>query len=162
MYISYNLNEKPMNKIEIKLTELGVQLPEVPKPVANYVSAKRTGNLIYTAGQIPVLNGVIQKGKPGKAITVDESRNATKLCAIGCLAAIKTICPLDKVTSIVAIHGLVNSTSDNTQQADSMNGASDFIVDVFGELGRHTRTAVGVSVPHNIAASVYMIVEIKD
>lgn len=151
-----------MSKIESKLIELGIELPEVPIPVANYIPAKRTGNLIYIAGQIPVENGVIQKGKLGKDITLEESKNATKLCAIGCLAAITTICPLDKVTSIVAIHGLVNSTSENTEQADAMNGASDFIVEVFGEIGKHTRTAVGVSVPHNIAASVYMIIETDD
>ncbi|MDF9800125.1 enamine deaminase RidA (YjgF/YER057c/UK114 family) [Catalinimonas alkaloidigena] len=151
-----------MSKIESKLIELGIELPEAPKPVANYIPAKRTGNLIYIAGQIPIKNGVIQKGKLGKDITLEESKNATKLCAIGCLAAIKTICPLDKVTSIVAMHGLVNSTSDNTEQADAMNGASDLIVQVFGEIGKHTRTAVGVSVPHNIAASVYMVVEIND
>jgi enamine deaminase RidA (YjgF/YER057c/UK114 family) len=151
-----------MNKIENRLIELGIQLPVVPKPVANYIPAKRTGNLIYTAGQISVENGVIFKGKLGQDITLDESKHATKLCAIGCLAAIKTICPLDKVTSVVAIHGLVNSTPINMQQADAMNGASDFFVDVFGEIGKHTRTAVGVSVPHNIAASVYMSVEIED
>lgn len=151
-----------MSKIESKLIELGIKLPEVPKPVANYIPAKRTNNLIYIAGQIPIKNGIVQKGKLGKDITLNESKNATKLCAIGCLAAIKTICPLDKVTSIVAVHGLVNSTSENTEQADAMNGASDFIVEVFGEIGKHTRTAVGVSVPHNIAASVYMIVEIED
>lgn len=150
-----------MNIIETRLNELGIQLPEVPKPVANYIPAKLTGNLIYVAGQIPVENGIIKKGKLGKDLNLEESKYATKLCAIGCLAAIKTICPLDRVTSIVAMHGLVNSTSENTEQADAMNGASDFVVEVFGEIGKHTRTAVGVSVPHNIAASVYMIVEVE-
>jgi enamine deaminase RidA (YjgF/YER057c/UK114 family) len=151
-----------MSRIETRLLEMGIELPEVPKPVANYIPAKRTGNLIYVAGQIPLENGVVQKGKLGKEITLKESKHATKLCAIGCLAAIKTLCPLDKVTSIVAMHGLVNSTSENTEQADAMNGASDFIVEVFGEKGKHTRTAVGVSVPHNIAASVYMVAEVED
>lgn len=151
-----------MNKIELRLNELGIKLPEVPTPVANYIPAKRTGNLIYVAGQIPVENGVIQKGKLGQDITLEESKNATRLSAIGCLAAIKTICPLDQVTSIVAMHGLVNSTPENMEQADAMNGASDFIVEVFGEIGKHTRTAVGASVPHNISCSVYMVVEIKD
>jgi len=151
-----------MHKIESKLIELGEELPKVPKPVANYIPAKQTGNLIYIAGQIPVENGIIIKGKLGKDLSLEESKNATKLCAKGCLAAIKTICPLDKITSIVAMHGFVNSTSGNTEQADAMNGASDFIVQVFGEIGKHTRTAVGVSVPHNIAASVYMIVEIEN
>jgi len=141
---------------------LGIQLPEVPTPVANYIPAKRTGNLIYIAGQIPIYNGVIQKGRLGENITLDESKNATKLCAIGCLAAIKTITPLNKVTSIVAIHGLINSTPENGEQADAMNGASDFIVEVFGEAGKHTRTEVGVIVPHNTPASVYMVVEIED
>lgn len=151
-----------MTKIESKLAELGIQLPEAPKPVANYVPAKRSGNLIYTAGQIPIENGVIQKGKLGKDITLEASKHATKLCAIGCLAAIKSICPLDKVTSIIAVHGFVNSTSENIEQADAMNGASDFVVEVFGDIGRHTRTAVGVHVPHNIAASVYMVVEVEN
>ncbi len=151
-----------MNKIETRLNELGIQLPEVPKPVANYVPAKQAGNLIYIAGQIPVENGIVKKGRLGKDISLEESKYATKLCAIGCLAAIKTLCSLDKVTSIVAIHGLVNSTSENTEQADAMNGASDFVVEVFGEIGKHTRTAVGVSVPHNIAASVYMVAEVAN
>lgn len=151
-----------MNKIENRLLEMGIQLTEVPKPVANYIPAKRTGNLIYIAGQIPMENGILKKGKLGKDITLEESKHATKLCAIGCLAAIKTICQVDKVTSIVAMHGLVNSTSENTEQADAMNGASDFVVEVFGEIGKHTRTAVGVSVPHNIGASVYMVVEVEE
>ncbi|MGJ8738831.1 RidA family protein [Polaribacter sp.] len=81
-----------MNKIETRLKELGIQLPEVPKPVANYIPAKRTGNLIYVAGQIPVENGIVKKGKLGKDLNLEESKYATKLCAIGCLAAIKTIC----------------------------------------------------------------------
>jgi enamine deaminase RidA (YjgF/YER057c/UK114 family) len=97
----------------------------------------------------------------GLDITLKESKNNTKICAIGCLAAIKTICALHKVTSIIAMHGLLNSTPKNTKQADVMNGSLDFIVAIFGEIGRHTRTAVGVFLPKNIA-SVYMIVEIED
>ena len=151
-----------MSKIEARLHELGIKLPEIPKPIANYIPAKQTGNLIYTAGQVPAYDGVNCKGKLGLDITLEESKTATKLCAINCLAAIRTICSLDKVKSIVAVHGLVNSTAENTEQASAMNGASDFLVDVFGEIGKHTRTAVGVSVPHNFAASVYMIVEIED
>ena len=151
-----------MSKIETRLNELGVKLPETPKPIANYIPAKRTGNLIHTAGQVPVYDGVSYKGKLGFNITIEESKTATKICVINCLAAIRTICPLDKIKSIVAVHGLVNSTPENTEQADAMNGASDFVVDVFGEIGKHTRTAVGVSIPHNFAASVYMVVEIED
>lgn len=152
-----------MNKIEIRLKELGINLPEIPKPIANYIPAKRTGKLIYTAGQVPIYEGVSYKGKLGLDITLEESKAATKLCVINCLAAIRTICSLDKITNVVAVHGLVNSTTENTEQADAMNGASDFVVKVFGEhIGKHTRTAVGVSVPYNFAASVYMIIEIDD
>ena len=151
-----------MSKIETRLNELGIKLPDVPKPIANYIPAKRTGNLIYTAGQVPVYEGVSYKGKLGLDLTLEESQTATKLCVVNCLAAIRTVCPLDKIKNIVAVHGLVNSTSENTEQANAMNGASDFLVEVFGEIGKHTRTAVGVSLPYNFAASVYMIVEIEE
>lgn len=120
-----------MSRIESRLNELGIILPEVPKPIANYVPAKQTNNLIHTAGQVPVYNGVSYKGKLGKDITLDESKTATKLCVVNCLAAIRTICSLDKIKNIVAVHGLVNTTSENTEQADAMNGASDFVVEVF-------------------------------
>ncbi|MEX0608280.1 MAG: RidA family protein [Balneolaceae bacterium] len=151
-----------MNKIEKRLIELGIQLPEIPKPIANYIPAKRAGNLIYTAGQVPVYEGKSYKGKLGEDIMLEESKTATKLCVVNCLAAIKSVCPLDKIKSVIAVHGLVNATPENTEQAAAMNGASDFVVEVFGEIGRHTRTAVGVGVPHNFAASVYMIVEVED
>lgn len=151
-----------MSKIESRLNELGIILPKMPKPIANYIPAKQTGNLIYTAGQVPVYNGVSHKGKLGKDITLEETKNATKLCVVNCLAAIRTVCSLDKIKNIVAVHGLVNSTPENIEQADAMNGASDFVVEVFGEIGRHTRTAVGVNIPYNFAASVYMIVEVEE
>lgn len=151
-----------MSKIEIRLNELGIKLPDIPKPIANYIPAKRAGNLIYTAGQVPVYNGVSYKGKLGLDISLEESQTATKFCIVNCLAAIMTICPLDRIKNIVAVHGMVNSTPENTEQANAMNGASDFVVEVFGEIGQHTRTAVGVCVPFNFAASVYMIVEIEE
>lgn len=151
-----------MSKIESRLNELGINLPQLPEPIANYIPAKRAGNLIYTAGQVPVYEGKSHKGRLGEDISLEESKTATRLCIVNCLAAIRSLCPLDKIKSVVAIHGLVNSTQENTQQADAMNGASDFVVEVFGERGRHTRTAVGVSVPYNFAASVYMIVEVSD
>ncbi|MCM4155987.1 RidA family protein [Gramella sp. AN32] len=151
-----------MSKIESRLKELGINLPDLPEPIANYIPAKRTGNLIHTAGQVPVYDGKSYKGRLGEDITLQESKTATKLCVVNCLAAIRSIWPLDKIKNIIAVHGLVNATQENTEQADAMNGASDFVVEVFGEIGKHTRTAVGVSVPYNFAASVYMIVEIED
>ena len=86
-----------MSKIEARLNELGVKLPEIPTPIANYLPAKRVGNLIYTAGQVPIYDGVSYKGKLGLDINIEESKAAAKICVINCLAAIRSICPLDKI-----------------------------------------------------------------
>lgn len=152
-----------MEKFEECLHELGIVLPSLPAPIANYLSAKRVGNLIFTAGQVSVVDGREYKGKLGDNLSLDDARAATKACAINCLAAIKSVAgSLDNIKQVVAVHGLVNSTSDCEDQAKAMNGASDFVVEVFGEVGKHTRTAVGVaSLPMGFAASVYMIVEIE-
>lgn len=152
-----------MNQFEKRLRELGITLPSLPAPIANYVPATRTGNLVYTAGQIPSFNGREYKGKLGDDLSLEDAREATKACAINCLAAIKSVIgSLDQVRQVVAVHGFVNSTLDCMDQAKAMNGASDFVVDVFGQAGKHARTAVGVaSMPMNFAASVYMIVEVE-
>ena len=150
-----------MNRYESRLRELGVALPEMPTPIANYIPAKRTGNLIFTAGQVSTENGRDYKGKLGAGLSLDDARRATRACVINCLASIKAaIGTLDKVRQIVAVHGLINSTLECTDQATAMNGASDFLVEVFGEAGKHARTSAGVaSLPMGFAASVYMIVE---
>jgi len=151
-----------MNQYEDRLLELGITLPSFPAPVGNYVPAKRVGNLIFTAGQVSVIDGYEYKGKLGDRLSLDEARAATKACAINCLAAIRSVVgSLNHIKQVVAVHGLVNSTSDCEDQAKAMNGASDFVVEVFGEAGKHTRTAVGVSLPMGFAASVYMIVEVE-
>jgi enamine deaminase RidA (YjgF/YER057c/UK114 family) len=146
---------------ESRLRDLGVSLPELPKPIANYVPAKRVGNLIFTAGQVSAENGRDYKGKLGADLSLDDARRATRACAINCLASIKAIVgTIDKVRQVVAVHGLINSTLDCTEQAAAMNGASDFMVEVFGEAGRHVRTSAGVaSLPMGYAASVYVIAE---
>ncbi len=152
-----------MEKFEERLHNLGIILPHLPEPIANYIPAKRVCNLIFTAGQVSVANGREYKGKLGDSISIDDAQSATKACAINCLAAIKSVSgSLDNIKQVVAIHGMVNSTLDNEDQAKAMNGASDFIVEVFGEAGKHTRTAIGVaSLPMGFAASVYMIVEVE-
>ena len=152
-----------MNRIELRLQELGVTLPEMPTPIANYVAAKRAGNLVFTAGQVSSENGRDYKGKLGDDMTVDEVRRATRASAINCLAALKAVIgSLDRVKQIVAVHGLVNSTLACGDQAAAMNGASDFVVEVFGEAGKHIRTSAGVaSLPMGFAASVYMIAEVE-
>lgn len=151
-----------MNHYEERLQELGITLPILPTPIANYVPAKRVGNLIFTAGQVSAIEGQEYKGKLGDRLSLDEARAATKASAINCLAAIRSVAgSLNHIKQVVAVHGLVNSTSDCEEQAKAMNGASDFIVEIFGEAGKHTRTAVGVSLPMGFAASVYMIVEVE-
>ena len=152
-----------MNRYETRLRELGVTLPDLPTPIANYVPAKRSGNLVFTAGQVSTEAGREYKGKLGGDLSLDEAKRATRACVINCLASIRAaIGTLEKVQQIVAVHGLINSTLECTEQAAAMNGASDFLVSVFGESGKHVRTSAGVaSLPMGFAASVYMIVEVE-
>ena len=152
-----------MNCYESRLKDLGVSIPALPKPIANYVPAKRSGNLVFTAGQVSSEQGRDIKGKLGADLSLDEARRATRACVINCLAAIRAVVgTLEKIRQVVAVHGLINSTLECTDQAAAMNGASDFVVEVFGEAGRHIRTSAGVaSLPMGFAASVYMIVEVE-
>jgi len=152
-----------MSTIAERLAELGIELPATPRTLANYVPAVRSGNLVTTAGQVSAHGDSVWKGKLGDTLGVDEATEATRASAINCLSALLTVIEsLDQVVQVVAVHGLVNSISENGEQAAAMNGASDLMVDVFGDAGRHARTAVGVSVPHNFASSVYIIVEVAD
>ena len=150
-----------MSRHESRLQDLGVSLPELPKPIANYIPAKRVGNLVFTAGQVSSEKGREYKGKLGADLSLDDARRATRACVINCLASIRAVIgTLDKVREVVAVHGLINSTLECTDQAAAMNGASDFVVEVFGEAGKHIRTSAGVaSLPMGFSASVYMIVE---
>ena len=139
-----------------------IVIPEMPAPLANYVAAKRTGNLVFTAGQICSVGDKVFKGKLGRDIDTEQGKEATKLCIINCLASvIQLLGSLETVKQVVAVHGLINSDPEFTEQGVVMNGASDLLVAIFGEAGKHTRTAVGVaSLPFNFSASVYIIVEV--
>ena len=152
-----------MNRTEERLGEMGITLPNLPTPIANYVPAKRVGNLVFTAGQVSAFEGRAYKGKLGATMNIENGQDATKACIINCLAAIKSVIgSLDRLKQIVAVHGLINSTQEFDGQAIVMNGASDFLVEVFGEAGKHIRTAVGVaSLPMGYAASVYIIAEVE-
>lgn len=167
MAAQLNLNVRPastlrisetMGRLEERLVELGITLPDVPVPHANYVPAKLVGNLVYTAGQPS--HGYT--GKLGAELSEEVGRAATRVCALNCVAAIRAVAgSLDRVKQVVAVHGLINSTPDYTGQAAVMNGASDLVVEIFGNSGKHVRTAVGVAaLPMNFAASVYIIAEL--
>lgn len=152
-----------MGSYESNLRKLGASIPDLPRPIANYVSAKQVGNLVFTAGQVSAERERDYKGKLGADLSLDDAQLATRACVINCLASIKAIIgTLDKIRQVVAVHGLINSTPECTDQAAAMNGASDFVVQIFGEVGRHIRTSAGVaSLPMGFAASVYMIVEVE-
>ncbi len=150
-----------MGRIDDRLRELGIALPAMPAPIANYVPAKRVGHLVTTAGQVSALGGRSFTGKLGDGLGAEDGREATRACAINCLAALLTVLDsLDQVRQIVSVHGFVASTPAFDGQAAAMNGASDFFVEVFGEAGKHTRTAVGVAaLPLDYTASVYIVAE---
>lgn len=151
-------------KIEQKLSDMGVELYDLPNPEANFVRAVRTGNLVFLAGHGPwTKEGTYVTGKLGKDLSIEEGQQAARLTAITLLSALKQeIGDLDKVTRIVKVHGMVNGTTDFIEQPQVMNGFSDFIVEVFGEKGKHARAAVGMgSLPNNIAVEIEMVVEVE-
>ena len=149
---------------EARLEELGLELPALPKPVANYVRAVRTGNLVFLAGHGPVKpDGGYVTGKFDSELTVEEGQAAARLTGLALLASLKEeIGSLDKVQRIVKVNGMVNSTPDFTDQHKVMNGFSDLMVEIFGDRGRHARAAVGmVSLPIGLAVEIEMIVEVE-
>ncbi|PID56226.1 MAG: hypothetical protein CR986_10375 [Ignavibacteriae bacterium] len=149
--------------IEEKLKELGFTVPEVPKPLASYIPANQSGNLIFTAGQLPVVNGELKyKGKLGSEVTTEEGQKSAEICTINCLSVIKSLIgDLDKIKKIVKVTVFVNSSNGFTDQPKVANGASDLLVKVFEEKGKHARSAVGVNeLPINAATEIEMIVEV--
>jgi enamine deaminase RidA (YjgF/YER057c/UK114 family) len=149
---------------EARLAEIGIELPKPPPPVANYVRAVRTGNLVFLAGHGPLEpGGGYVTGKLGKDLTVEEGYRAARLTGIALLASLKAeIGSLDRVRRIVRVEGMVNATADFTDQSKVINGCSDFLVEVFGERGKHARAAVGmVSLPIGLAVEIHMVVEVE-
>lgn len=150
--------------IEEKLKELGYSLPEAPKPLAAYIPAIKEGNLVFTAGQLPLVAGQLKcKGKPGKNVSEEEAIKAAEICAINCLSVVKSVIgDLDKIERIVKITVFVNSSPDYESQPKIANGASEFLVKLFGENGKHARSAVGVSsLPMGASVEVEMIAKVK-
>ena len=149
-------------KIAAKLTELKIELPQAAAPVANYVPVVITGNQAFVAGQVTVWNGERKFiGKLGKEYTADEGQQAARLCGLNVLAQLQAaLGDLDRVKRVVKLGVFVNSVADFSEQPKVANGVSDLMVEVFGEAGKHARSAVGVNVlPLNVAVEVDAIVE---
>lgn len=151
--------------VEEKLNEMGIQVPEAPKPLASYIPATKSGNLIFTAGQVPLVDGKLKyEGKVEGEVSLSDAQDAAKICAINCLSAVKSITgSLNNISKIVKVTVFVASCEGFTGQPQVANGASDFIVEVFGENGKHVRSAVGVSeLPVNAPVEIEMIAEIEE
>ena len=146
-----------------RLAELGLTLPTVVKPLAAYVPAVRTGSLVYTAGQLPLEAGELtQTGKVGAGVTPEAAKAAARVCALNALAAIDALVGIDSVTRVVKVVGFVASAPGFNGQPGVINGASEFLGEVFGEAGAHARSAVGVSeLPLDAPVEVELIVEVK-
>ena len=145
-----------------RLAELGITLPAVAAPLASYVPAVRTGNLVYTSGQLPLQGGKpTHCGKLGAEVTPEDGKVAARTCALNALAAIDALVGIDSVVRIVKVVGFVASAPGFTGQPGVVNGASDFLGEVFGEAGAHARSAVGVaSLPLDVPVEVEVIVEV--
>ena len=150
--------------IDARLAELGIELPSPPKPVASYVPFVVTGNLLHVSGQVPMgKDGLEFVGKLGQDFDVETGQAAARLCAINIIAQLKTAADgnLDRISRIVRLGGFVNCTADFKAQPLVINGASDLMMDVFGEVGRHARAAVGTnSLPGNVAVEIDAIAEL--
>lgn len=150
---------------EEKLKSLGIELPEIPKPLGSYVPFVKTGNLVFLSGMLPLKGGKLLKtGRVGESVAIDEATECAKTSAINALAVLRSAAgSLNKVKRCVNISGYVSSADDFVDQPKVINGASDFIFEVFGEAGRHSRVAVGVNVlPLNSPVEISFIFEIVE
>jgi enamine deaminase RidA (YjgF/YER057c/UK114 family) len=146
----------------VRLGQLGVTLPQVVAPLASYVPAVRTGNLVYTAGQLPIEAGKLARtGKVGAEISPEEGKAMARICALNALAAVDSLVGIDAVTQVVKVVGFVASAPGFNGQPNVVNGASELLAEVFGDKGAHARSAVGVSeLPLDAPVEVELIVEV--
>jgi len=153
-----------MDAVEARLKELGLELPPTPRPLAEYVPAKLVGDLVFVSGQGPVKDGkVAYAGKVGADLALEEGYDCARLCALNCLAAVKGVVgSLERVEEVVQLRGFVNSAPGFDRQPEVLNGASELMVKLFGEKGRHARAALGTcSLPRNIAVELEMVVRVR-
>lgn len=153
-----------MSDVRAKLAEIGLTLPVAAKPVAAYVPAIRTGNLVFTAGQLPLVDGVIPKtGKVGAQVSIDEAKHLAQVCALNALAAVETVADVNKIVKVVRVVGYVNGEAGFISQPAVVNGASELFLHIWGETGKHARSAIGVAeLPLDAPVEVELTVEIKD
>ena len=150
--------------IQAKLAELGLTLPQAAAPVAAYVPAVRTGNLVFTAGQLPLVDGKIPfVGKVGSDVTPEQAKDMAQICALNALAAISLVADIDQIEKIVRVGGFVNGIPGFVAIPAVINGASELLIKLFGEVnGKHARTAIGVAeLPLNAPVEVEMVVQLK-
>ncbi|MCW5854259.1 MAG: RidA family protein [Anaerolineae bacterium] len=150
--------------VEAKLKAMGIEIQPAPLGQGKIEPAVRTGNLVFTSGQVSARGGETYIGKVGQDLTVEQGYAAARICALNCLAAVKAVVgDLDKVTRVVKLLGMVNAGPDFTDTPGVIHGCTDFINDLFGPAGRHARSAVGLyQLPANYAVEIEMIVEVRD
>lgn len=152
-----------MSRVSGRLAELGLTLPDVVPPVAAYVPAVRNGSLVWTSGQLPMVGGQLTgTGLVGSDVTAEEAKDLARTCALNALAAVASVADLDSVVRVVKVVGFVASADGFYGQPGVINGASELLGEVFGEAGRHARSAVGVAVlPLNAPVEVEVVVEVS-
>ena len=151
--------------IKEKLSSLGLTLPTAAAPVAAYVPAVKTGNLVFTAGQLPVVDGkLVLTGKVGSDVTPEDAKKMAEICALNALAAISLVADIDQIEKIVRVGGFVNGAPGFAAIPAVINGASELLIKLFGEVnGKHARTAVGVAeLPLNAPVEIDLIVQLKN
>ena len=151
--------------IQSKLAELGLTLPVAAAPVAAYVPAVRTGNLVFTAGQLPLVDGKIPfVGKVGSDVTPEQAKDMAQVCALNALAAVSLVADIDQIEKVVRVGGFVNGVPGFVAIPQVINGASELLIKLFGDVnGKHARTAIGVAeLPLNAPVEVEMVVQLKN
>ena len=151
--------------IKEKLASIGLSLPIAAAPVAAYVPAVKSGNLVFTAGQLPVVDGkLVKEGKVGSDVSADDAKELAQLCALNALAAISLVAELDQIERVVRVGGFVNCAPGFTAIPGVINGASELLIKIFGDVnGKHARTAVGVAeLPLNAPVEIEMVVQLKN
>jgi enamine deaminase RidA (YjgF/YER057c/UK114 family) len=151
--------------VEEKIKSLGLFLPSIAIPLASYIPSVKSGSLVFTAGQLPIVDGkLVKEGKVGRDITTEDASKLAEICALNALAAITLVATLDQVERIVKVSGFVNCAPGFTEIPGVVNGASEFLIKVFGDaIGKHVRTSIGVAeLPLNAPVEIELVVQLRN